>query len=87
MARIVGYVVICESACKKRLGQRQLRIRSSGLDRPAPNDPWILHNRPSVEDASFSKPCHQVAGIGQRVKGRECTGHQPLVAVGAGDAT
>jgi hypothetical protein len=86
MARIVGWVVVCDTARKKRLGQRQLRIRSSGMDRPAPNDPWLLHNQPSVEVASFSKPSHQAAGVEQRVQGRGCAGHQALVAVEAGDA-
>jgi hypothetical protein len=56
------------------------------MDRPTPNDPWLLRNPQSAEDVSFSKPCHQAAGVGQRVQGRECAGHQPLVAVGVGDA-
>ena len=46
----------CETACKKWRGQRQLRIQSSCIDRPAPtaNDPWLLHSRPSIADTLFS---------------------------------
>jgi hypothetical protein len=49
-----------------------------------PNDPCLLHNQPSVEDASFSEPCHQVADVGQRVQGRECAGHQAQEVVEVG---
>ena len=45
-------------------------------DGPATNDPCPMHNQPSVDDASFSMPCHQVADAGQRVQDLECAGHQ-----------
>ena len=56
------------------------------MDRPAPNDPCLLHNQLSAEDASFSVPFHQVAGAGLLVQGLECAGHRPQEVVEVGDA-
>ena len=36
--------------------------------RPVLNDPWILCNRESAENAPSSKSCHKAAGVRQRVK-------------------
>ena len=55
------------------------------MDRPATNDPCLLHNQLSVEDASFSKPFRQVADAGQRVQDLECAGHQSREVVEVGD--
>lgn len=68
-------------------GQRQTQNKQvQTWDRPAPNDPCLLHNQPSAEDASFSEPCHQAADVGPRVRGLECAGHQPQEPVEVGDA-
>ena len=56
------------------------------MNRPAPNDPCLLHNQLSAEDASFSVPFHRVAGAGLLVQGLECAGHPPQEVVEVGDA-
>jgi hypothetical protein len=86
MGRIADWVVVYETRRKDQPVQSQLkRNKSKVCDRPKPNDPFLLHSPPSAEDASFSRPFHQEAGVGQQVRGRECAGHQPQVVVEAGD--
>ena len=86
MARIVGWVAVCETTRKKAAGSDVSQDnKSSGMDRPAPNKPCLPHNQVSVEDAPFSEPYHQAADFGQRVQGRKCAGHQPQDVEEVGD--
>ena len=86
MARTANLVAVCETTCKKATQSESIHGNGdSGIDRPVPNDPFLLHSQLSAEDVSFSEPFHQGADIGLRVQGRVCVGRRPQVVVGVGD--
>lgn len=71
LGRIYGrYRGICCSLrnCTQDTAESETAQDTKVRYRPVLNDPWLLCNRASAEDASFSKLCHQAAGVGQRVK-------------------